>query len=179
MSQIPAGIIRLYNIEELCTAMGRPVARKKQHKGDKPLKEKYRTRHRTKDHDQIHFDLEPKQAAALLQQTVDYDVTGNAQHYCLHCAQYFITEQASVQYSISSKDWVDYRCQREHRMAAVSIRQPHKIFMSENSNYKCIKLCILLLLLPYFYYFKSDTIYTQFSIFYAICFHYNLKYFTC
>jgi len=69
--------------------MGR-VARKKQHKGDRPLKEKYRTRHKTKDHDQIHVDLQRDAAAKLLKQSVDYDVTGNAQNYCLHCAQYFI-----------------------------------------------------------------------------------------
>jgi bud site selection protein 20 len=74
--------------------MGRPVARKKQHKGDRPLKEKYRTRRRTKDHDQIHADLDPVQAKALLSQAVDLDVTGNAQHYCIHCAKYFINEQA-------------------------------------------------------------------------------------
>ena len=73
--------------------MGRPVRRKKQHKGDKPLKEKYRTRRRTKDHDQIHVDLKPDQAKALLNQAVDLDVTGNAQHYCLHCAKYFVNDR--------------------------------------------------------------------------------------
>uniref|UniRef100_A0AAV2JCJ6 Zinc finger protein 593 n=1 Tax=Knipowitschia caucasica TaxID=637954 RepID=A0AAV2JCJ6_KNICA len=26
----------------------------------------------------------------MLNQEVDYDVTGNAQHYCLHCARYFV-----------------------------------------------------------------------------------------
>jgi len=72
--------------------MGR-VARKKQHKGDRPLKEKYRTRRKTKDHDQIHMDLKPEHAAELLKQAVDYDVIGNAQHYCLTCAQYFINLQ--------------------------------------------------------------------------------------
>ena len=30
------------------------------------------------------------QAKSLLTQAVDYDVTGNAQFYCLHCAKYFI-----------------------------------------------------------------------------------------
>jgi bud site selection protein 20 len=65
--------------------MGR-VARKKQHKGDRPLKEKYRTRRRTKDLDQIHDDLQPVKSTKLLQQEVNYDVTGNAQFYCLHCA---------------------------------------------------------------------------------------------
>jgi len=73
--------------------MGR-VARKKQHKGDRPLKEKYRTRRKTKDHDQIHVDLQPEQARRLLNQPVDIDVTGAGQFYCLHCAKYFIDETA-------------------------------------------------------------------------------------
>jgi len=74
--------------------MGKPQARKKQHKGDRPLKEKYRTRRRTKDHDQIHVDLKPENVKKLLQQAEDLDVTGNAQFYCLHCAKYFITDSA-------------------------------------------------------------------------------------
>jgi len=73
--------------------MGR-YARKKQHKGDKPLKEKYRTRRRTKDHDQIHVDLKPTNAKKLLKQVEDLDVTGNAQFYCIHCAKYFISDFA-------------------------------------------------------------------------------------
>ena len=65
--------------------MGR-VARKKQHKGDRPLKEKYRTRRKTKDHDEVQADMKPEAAKRLLNQAVDYDVVGNAQFYCLHCA---------------------------------------------------------------------------------------------
>ncbi|KAK2843814.1 hypothetical protein Q7C36_012029 [Tachysurus vachellii] len=34
------------------------------------------------------------QAANLLKQEVDYDVTGFAQHYCLHCARYFVDLKA-------------------------------------------------------------------------------------
>lgn len=33
-------------------------------------------------------------ADKLLNQTVDLDLPGAAQHYCLHCARYFIDEQA-------------------------------------------------------------------------------------
>ncbi|KAJ8315097.1 hypothetical protein KUTeg_007247 [Tegillarca granosa] len=65
--------------------MGR-YARKKQHKGDKPLKEKYRTKRKTKDLDQIHEDMKPKNAEKLLDQNVDFDKPGAAQYYCLHCA---------------------------------------------------------------------------------------------
>lgn len=73
--------------------MGR-YARKKQHKGDKQLTAKYKTKRRTKDHDQIHFDLKPEQAKRLLNQPVDYDQTGNAQFYCIYCARYFISNEA-------------------------------------------------------------------------------------
>lgn len=46
----------------------------------------WKTKRRTKDLDQIHSDMKPETAAKLLHQDVDYDVTGCAQHYCLHCA---------------------------------------------------------------------------------------------
>lgn len=65
--------------------MGR-VARKKQHKGDKPLKEKYRTKRKTKDLDQIHVDMRPENSERLLNQDVDLDKAGAGQFYCLHCA---------------------------------------------------------------------------------------------
>ena len=65
--------------------MGR-LARKKQHKGDKPLKEKYRLRRKTKDLDQIQTDMLPGKSDELLKQDVDLDKPGAAQHYCLHCA---------------------------------------------------------------------------------------------
>ncbi|CAL1527197.1 unnamed protein product [Lymnaea stagnalis] len=71
--------------------MGR-YRRKKMHKGDKPLKEKYRTRHRTRDLDQIHGDL--KSPDSLLKQEVDLDKPGAAQFYCLTCAKYFINDKA-------------------------------------------------------------------------------------
>ncbi|KAI0207515.1 zinc finger protein 593 [Lamellibrachia satsuma] len=74
--------------------MGRPMARKKQHKGDKPLKEKYRLKRKTKDIDQIHEDLKRENAEKLLNQEVDLDKPGSAQFYCLHCARYFISNHA-------------------------------------------------------------------------------------
>ncbi|XP_078338692.1 zinc finger protein 593-like [Crassostrea virginica] len=71
--------------------MGR-LARKKQHKGDKPLKEKYRTKRKTKDLDEIHEDMKPEKSQKLLKQDVDFDKPGAGQFYCLHCAKYFINE---------------------------------------------------------------------------------------
>lgn len=52
----------------------------------KNIAKTWKTKRRTKDLDQIHSDMKPETAAKLLHQEVDYDVTGCAQHYCLHCA---------------------------------------------------------------------------------------------
>ncbi|CAL9686535.1 unnamed protein product [Knipowitschia caucasica] len=62
------------------------------HKSDrkKHIAKTWKTKRRTKDLDQIHNDMKPEVAAKMLNQEVDYDVTGNAQHYCLHCARYFV-----------------------------------------------------------------------------------------
>ena len=68
--------------------------RKKYHYGDTHLARRYRTRNRTKDLDQIDNDLTEKNAEKLLNQEIDSDKPGKAQFYCLHCARYFINDQA-------------------------------------------------------------------------------------
>jgi len=78
--------------------MGR-YARKKQHKGENPLKAKYRTKRKTKDLDQIHEDMKPAKVKKLLKQDVDYDLPGAAQFYCIHCAKYFINESAMKEHN--------------------------------------------------------------------------------
>ncbi|KAM3594233.1 uncharacterized protein V6R79_004613 [Siganus canaliculatus] len=60
----------------------------------KNIAKTWKTKRRTKDLDQIHADMKPETAAKLLRQEVDYDVTGCAQHYCLHCARYFVDMKA-------------------------------------------------------------------------------------
>ncbi|GLD67762.1 zinc finger protein 593 [Lates japonicus] len=73
------------------TNMGKSK-QKGNHKSDKKknIAKTWKTKRRTKDLDQIHSDMKPETAAKLLHQEVDYDVTGCAQHYCLHCARYFV-----------------------------------------------------------------------------------------
>ncbi|PIO10373.1 hypothetical protein AB205_0203450, partial [Aquarana catesbeiana] len=58
------------------------------HKNDKKknIAKSWKTKRRVKDLDQIHEDMLPGNAGRLLKQEIDYDVPGNAQHYCLHCA---------------------------------------------------------------------------------------------
>ena len=65
--------------------MGR-LRRKRVHKNDKHLKKKYRLKRRTKDLDQIHVDMQPKNAAKLKSQELDVDLPGAGQYYCIQCA---------------------------------------------------------------------------------------------
>nr|ACI66521.1 Zinc finger protein 593 [Salmo salar] len=60
----------------------------------KSIGKTWKTKNYTKHLDQIHADMKPSAAAKLLKQEVDYDVTGSAQHYCLHCARYFVDLKA-------------------------------------------------------------------------------------
>ena len=64
--------------------MGRYALKKKQ--TDKKLKHMNKTKRKTKDIDEIHEDLKPKRAEKLLNQDIDLDKPGSAQHYCLTCA---------------------------------------------------------------------------------------------
>lgn len=68
--------------------------RKKYHSGDTHLKKRWRVRNRKKDLDQIDEDLGEEKAEKLLNQDVDLDLPGAAQHYCLHCARYYIDEKS-------------------------------------------------------------------------------------
>lgn len=43
---------------------------------------------------QIDEDIKPENTSRLLNQEVDLDVPGGAQHYCIHCARYFINNTA-------------------------------------------------------------------------------------
>ncbi|KAG0703706.1 Zinc finger protein 593 [Chionoecetes opilio] len=75
--------------------MGRgPQRRKKFHRGDTHLKKRWRTKRRKRDLDQIDGDLKEENTAKLLHQEVDEDKPGGGQHYCLHCARYFIDTDA-------------------------------------------------------------------------------------
>ncbi|KAJ8687447.1 hypothetical protein QAD02_023241 [Eretmocerus hayati] len=71
-----------------------PYARKKHHKGVLHLKKSWRTKRRTKDLDEIDEDLKEENAVKLINQEVDLDKPGAAQHYCIHCARYFINQRA-------------------------------------------------------------------------------------
>nr|CAI5818100.1 unnamed protein product [Callosobruchus analis] len=58
------------------------------------LNRKHKTKRKTRDLDEVDQDLQPDKANKLLNQEVDFDKPGVAQHYCLHCARYFINNFA-------------------------------------------------------------------------------------
>lgn len=68
--------------------------RKKYHRGDTHLKKGWRTKRRKRDLDEIDVDLKEENAEKLLNQKADLDKPGQAQFYCIHCARYFIDNQA-------------------------------------------------------------------------------------
>ncbi|XP_063628841.1 zinc finger protein 593 homolog [Cydia splendana] len=72
--------------------------RKKYHVGDTHLKKRWRVRNRKKDLDQIDDDIKEENAEKLLNQDVDLDLPGAAQHYCLHCSRYFIDDKALAEH---------------------------------------------------------------------------------
>ncbi|KAG5683839.1 hypothetical protein PVAND_013102 [Polypedilum vanderplanki] len=75
--------------------MGRPQAKAKNHRHNGNLKNKrsLRLKRKTKDLDEIDRDLKEK-PDELLNQEIDLDAPGFAQHYCLHCSKYFINQRA-------------------------------------------------------------------------------------
>uniref|UniRef100_T1PFR5 Zinc finger protein 593 homolog n=1 Tax=Musca domestica TaxID=7370 RepID=T1PFR5_MUSDO len=73
--------------------MGMVQKRKKMHSGDTHLQRRWRVRNRTRDLDQIDQDLQT-QSAELINQPVDLEKPGFAQFYCVHCAKYFIDDNA-------------------------------------------------------------------------------------
>ncbi|CAG9801656.1 unnamed protein product [Chironomus riparius] len=70
-----------------------PYARARHHDGHTRLRRRNRLRNKTKDLDQIDKDLK-EGSDQLLNQEVDLDKPGFAQHYCLHCAKYYINQRA-------------------------------------------------------------------------------------
>ena len=52
----------------------------------KRMRNPMKSKRKTKDVDEIEKDMKPVNAEKLLNQEIDYDMPGNAQFYCLHCA---------------------------------------------------------------------------------------------
>lgn len=72
--------------------MGRPQTKKKQSGCNRKHHMALKLKHYARDVDQIHGDL-PKRDQ-LEHQPVDEDLPGAAQHYCVECARYFVSDEA-------------------------------------------------------------------------------------
>ncbi|XP_077476403.1 zinc finger protein 593 isoform X2 [Stigmatopora argus] len=84
-------LIQYFSFQPSDSTMGKSKQIKNHNNGRKKnIAKTWKTKRRTKDLDEIHSDMKPEIAAKLLNQEVDLDVTGCAQHYCLHCARYFV-----------------------------------------------------------------------------------------
>ncbi|KAJ2492039.1 hypothetical protein IWW37_001753 [Coemansia sp. RSA 2050] len=70
------------------------VRRKRMHCNNKELHQRYKSKRRTKDLDQIQEDLKPENRQRLLNMAEDEDLPGLGQHYCVECSRYYIDERA-------------------------------------------------------------------------------------
>ncbi|KAJ2755436.1 hypothetical protein GGI19_001640 [Coemansia pectinata] len=70
------------------------VRRKRMHCNNKELHQKYKSKRRTKDLDQIQEDLKPENKQRLLSLPEDEDLPGLGQHYCVECSRYYVDERS-------------------------------------------------------------------------------------
>lgn len=61
-------------------------SRKKGSHGYSAKRKQLKIKRRRRDLDEIDKDMQPQNAEVLLNQKLDVDLPGGAQHYCLHCA---------------------------------------------------------------------------------------------
>ena len=66
--------------------MGGGYARKRMHKNKKVIQKLCKAKKKTKDVDQIHYDLTVTQLRKFVEHEVDHDLPGSGQFYCVHCA---------------------------------------------------------------------------------------------
>nr|ACC43948.1 U1-like Zn-finger-containing protein [Philodina roseola]ACC43959.1 U1-like Zn-finger-containing protein [Philodina roseola] len=77
-------------------------SKNKSHSGVDKKGKILKTKRKTKDLDEIQKNMAAETARELLNQPVDYDVPGAAQHYCLYCARYFVDDH-NLQHHFKSK----------------------------------------------------------------------------
>jgi bud site selection protein 20 len=74
--------------------MGHAQRRRKNLSKNKQFQKARKTKHRTKDIDQIIEDLKPQNLIKLQNQPLDENLPGLGQHYCFFCSRYFIDKHA-------------------------------------------------------------------------------------
>ncbi|KAI8324824.1 hypothetical protein GQ54DRAFT_295978 [Martensiomyces pterosporus] len=90
------------------------VRRKRMHCNNKELHNRYKTKRRTKDLDQIQEDLKPENKARLLSMPEDEDLPGLGQHYCIECSKYFVDDPTLA----------EHRRGREHKRRLRDLKVP-------------------------------------------------------
>ncbi|KAJ2348215.1 hypothetical protein IWW50_005166, partial [Coemansia erecta] len=90
------------------------MRRKRMHCNNKELHNRYKTKRRTKDMDQIQDDLKPENKSRLLSMPLDEDLPGLGQHYCVECANFYIDNEALVR----------HRLGREHKRRLRDLKDP-------------------------------------------------------
>lgn len=109
---------------------------------------------------QIDNDLQSDNTEKLLNQEVDIDKPGGAQHYCIHCARYFINQQALEEHfrtkvhkrRLKALELEPYTIEESERAAGIGnwktpakrkIETQSSVCVSENSeNSSCKKMKI-------------------------------------
>lgn len=78
--------------------MGQCQRRKKNMAKNKQFQKTRKTKHRTKDIDEIVNDLKPENITKLTKQKLDENLPGLGQYYCVFCARYFINNDSLNQH---------------------------------------------------------------------------------
>ncbi|KAJ2498521.1 hypothetical protein GGH96_004245 [Coemansia sp. RSA 1972] len=90
------------------------MRRKRMHCNNKELHNRYKTKRRTKDLDQIQDDLKPENKTRLVSMPLDEDLPGLGQHYCVECAKFYIDNETLVR----------HRHGREHKRRLRDLKEP-------------------------------------------------------
>ncbi|KAJ2162351.1 hypothetical protein GGF46_000715 [Coemansia sp. RSA 552] len=90
------------------------MRRKRMHCNNKELHNRFKTKRRTKDLDQIQEDLLPANRDRLLKLPLDEDLPGLGQHYCLECAKFCVDEATLL----------THRRGREHKRRLRDLKVP-------------------------------------------------------
>lgn len=83
--------------------MGKAQRRRGNTSKNKQYQKVRKTKHKTKDIDEILEDLKPENITKLNVQALDEDLPGLGQHYCVFCARYFINSD-SLNVHIKTKE---------------------------------------------------------------------------
>jgi bud site selection protein 20 len=83
--------------------MGKTQRRRGNTSKNKQYQKVRKTKHKSKDIDEILEDLKPEKLLNLNTQPINEDLPGLGQHYCVFCARYFI-DKSSLEVHIKSKE---------------------------------------------------------------------------